>query len=304
MTTRQRLLAPRLIAMTATAGLMALPALALAQQGGSSGGGSSMQTTTTQTTPQQGPLSGSPAARGGAESGSATSATIPGNNAGTGQGNQQSAQGRNNDASGGVMAQGGDNTSSPRDGTPGNPPSTATQRAADSVTGNQTPPDATPGNPPGTAAGRAADRALGTNMSGANPQNDRNANAPNGGAPQNRAAVGAGATTPNLAVDSSTLQEGRRASKIVGASVYNENNESVGQVDDIIIPESGTGAPVAVISVGGFLGIGAKLVAVPFNRLEYNRQNNRWTLTGATKESLTGLPTFSYDQLGSGASRG
>ena len=67
---------------------------------------------------------------------------------------------QNRDASGGVMAQG--NTSTPRDGTPGNPPSTATQRGVDTVTGNRTPPDATPGNPPGTAVGRAVDRALGT----------------------------------------------------------------------------------------------------------------------------------------------
>ena len=54
-----------------------------------------------------------------------------------------------------------------RDGTPGNPPSTATQRALDRATGSPpTPADATPGNPPGTAAGRATDRALGTDTSG------------------------------------------------------------------------------------------------------------------------------------------
>jgi hypothetical protein len=56
-----------------------------------------------------------------------------------------------------------------RDGTPGNPPSTATQRALDGALGNRpTPPDGTPGNPPGTAAGRAVDRALGTDFSGPN----------------------------------------------------------------------------------------------------------------------------------------
>jgi hypothetical protein len=49
-----------------------------------------------------------------------------------------------------------------RDGAPGNPPSTATQRALDGALGNRpTPPDGTPGNPPGTAVGRAVDRALG-----------------------------------------------------------------------------------------------------------------------------------------------
>jgi hypothetical protein len=46
-----------------------------------------------------------------------------------------------------------------RDGAPGNPPSTATQRALDGVTGNRTSPDGTGNNPPGTAAERALDRA-------------------------------------------------------------------------------------------------------------------------------------------------
>jgi hypothetical protein len=46
-----------------------------------------------------------------------------------------------------------------RDGAPGNPPSTATQRTLDGVTGNRTSPDGSGNNPPGTAAERALDRA-------------------------------------------------------------------------------------------------------------------------------------------------
>jgi hypothetical protein len=264
MTTRQQLLA-----MTAAAGLIALPGLVFAQ--GSAG--SSMQPQTTQTTPQQGPLSGSPGARAGANAGQATTQTTPGSNAGSGMA-------QNRDASGGVMAQGSTpgTTSSPRDGTPGNPPSTATQRAADSVTGNRTPPDGTPGNPPGTAVGRALD---------GNPNTSATA-------PRTTTGTTAGATTGAMAVDSAALRSGRRASKVIGSTVYNENNESVGEVDDIIIPPGG-GAPVAVVSVGGFLGIGAKLVAVPYDRLQMNTERNRWTMSGATKDSLTSLPTFTYD---------
>lgn len=56
-----------------------------------------------------------------------------------------------------------------RDGSPGNPPSTATQRAVDQVTGTRTSPDGTGNNPAGTAAERALDRAAGTNVSGAYP---------------------------------------------------------------------------------------------------------------------------------------
>jgi len=48
-----------------------------------------------------------------------------------------------------------------RDGAPGNPPSTATQRALDGVTGNRTDADGRGNNPPGTAAERALNRATG-----------------------------------------------------------------------------------------------------------------------------------------------
>ena len=65
---------------------------------------------------------------------------------------------------------GGTTTLAQRDGTPGNPPSTATGRAVDRAQGQTPRPDGTPGNPPGTAAGRALDRTLGTNGTGANPQ--------------------------------------------------------------------------------------------------------------------------------------
>jgi hypothetical protein len=69
-------------------------------------------------------------------------------------------------------------TDAPRDGAPGNPPSTAAQRAYDRATGSgPTPPDGLRGNPPGTAAERAYDRATGSNVSGAFPQNS-------GGVPQ------------------------------------------------------------------------------------------------------------------------
>lgn len=234
MTTRQSLLA-----MTATAGLLALPVFAFAQQGGSAAGSASPP----------------PAAQ---------------------------AQGHN--------------TSNPPDGTPGNPPSTATQRAADSVTGNQTPPDGTPGNPPGTAATRAIDRALGTNMSGAHPENDRNnRTGANTTTTTTTTSTTSGASSPTMAVDSNSLRNNRRASKVIGSTVYNENNEAIGEVDDILIPPGGNGEPVAVISVGGFLGIGSRLVAVPYDRLQMNAQNNRWTLPGATKDSLNGLPPFNYD---------
>ena len=160
------------------------------------------------------------------------------------------------------------------------------------MTGNRTPADGTPGNPPGTAAGRAMDRALGTNTTGANP------------AANDRAASGTATTSApaGLAVDSARVHEGRRASKVIGSTIYGgDGSDSIGSIDDLIIPRSG-GDPVAILSVGGFLGIGAKLVAVPYDRLQHNAERNRWVLPGATKESLTALPSFAYDAEARGSS--
>ena len=119
MTSRQQLLA-----LTAAAGLFGLPSLVLAQ----GSGGSSMMPQTTQTTPQEGPLGGTPGARAGANAGQATGQTIPGNNAGSPR--SGAAAGRqtppNMQAKGMPAGPGGANAS--RDSTPGNPPSTTTQR--------------------------------------------------------------------------------------------------------------------------------------------------------------------------------
>lgn len=194
-----------------------------------------------------------------------------------------------NDARGGITAQ------APRDGTPGNPPSTATQRAVDGVTGNRTAPDGTGNNPPGTAAGRALDRATtGTTGTTATGTMGTTATGTTATGTTATGTTATGATMPTLSVDSMSLRQSRRASEIIGSNIYNEENNSIGEVDDLIVPQGGA-APVAVISVGGFLGIGAKLVAVPYERLTHDSERNRWVLRGATKESLESLPTFSYD---------
>ena len=108
-------------------------------------------------------------------------------------------------------------------------------------------------------------------------------------------AGGAPAGAALAAVDGASMRDARRASRVIGAAVYNESNESIGEVDDIVLPANG-GPPVAIVSVGGFLGIGAKLVAVPYERLRAAGERNRWTLTGAaSRDDLNRLPTFSYE---------
>ena len=59
-----------------------------------------------------------------------------------------------------------------------------------------------------------------------------------------------------------------RSSSIVGATVYNDQGDSVGTIDDLLVSTDGSIQNV-VISVGGFLGIGSKLVEVPFKNIKF-----------------------------------
>ena len=84
-----------------------------------------------------------------------------------------------------------------------------------------------------------------------------------------------------------------RVSKLIGASVVNDDNKAIGKIDDIVIGPDHR-ALYAVISVGGFLGIGAKLVAVPYGELKLASDNKSMTLPGASKQRLESMPKFQY----------
>src|SRR5476651_1279328 len=76
-------------------------------------------------------------------------------------------------------------------------------------------------------------------------------------------------TAPATASDtSSSFQGDWRASKMVGLSVYNDKNESVGSINDLLTDKSGA-IKAVVIGVGGFLGVGEHLVAVPFDKIKF-----------------------------------
>ena len=102
---------------------------------------------------------------------------------------------------------------------------------------------------------------------------------------------GAPQTLSMMKVDPQSLATGYRTSKVVGSAVVNESNETVGTIDDLIVTPNEK-VPYAVLSVGGFLGMGTKYVVVPFSALEVN--DKRMMLRGATKESLKSLPEFKY----------
>lgn len=122
-------------------------------------------------------------------------------------------------------------------------------------------------------------------------QQPRTATPPSGATPGVAPGLTATTNNPNLAVATLKLESGVRAGKIIGAAVYSDANEKVGTVDDLILTD-GDKATVAIVSVGGFLGIGSKLVAVPFSQLK--RDGDKVTLLAVTRESLNTMPGFVY----------
>lgn len=75
------------------------------------------------------------------------------------------------------------------------------------------------------------------------------------------------AMSPAAASDTS-FQGNWRASKVVGLSVYNDKNESLGSINDLLMDKSGN-VKAVVIGVGGFLGVGEHLVAIPMDKIKF-----------------------------------
>ena len=73
---------------------------------------------------------------------------------------------------------------------------------------------------------------------------------------------------PAAASDTSSLQGTWRASKLVGLNVYNDKNESLGSINDLLTDKSGN-IKAVVIGVGGFLGVGEHLVALPLDKVKF-----------------------------------
>ncbi|WP_076865654.1 PRC-barrel domain-containing protein [Bradyrhizobium mercantei] len=100
-----------------------------------------------------------------------------------------------------------------------------------------------------------------------------------------------------------------RASKVVGLSVYNDKNESVGSINDLLMEKGGT-IKAVVIGVGGFLGVGEHLVAVPLDKVKFSSEpiaytgasntgagassTSKTTTTGAAPAATTSKPNPWY----------
>jgi sporulation protein YlmC with PRC-barrel domain len=93
-----------------------------------------------------------------------------------------------------------------------------------------------------------------------------------------------------VSVDVRAVSQGYRASELRGRPVRNHLGEAVGRIDDIVIGQDRR--VFAIISVGGFLGLGDQKVAVAFGSLRIT--GARIVLPGATKQALSFLPEFRY----------
>jgi sporulation protein YlmC with PRC-barrel domain len=84
------------------------------------------------------------------------------------------------------------------------------------------------------------------------------------------------------------------ASTLIGEEVYGNNDEYLGDVKEIMLDMRNGKVGYAVLSFGGFLGLGEKLFAVPWNALKLDTVNKRFTLN-ADKDRLKDAPGFDKD---------
>ena len=108
---------------------------------------------------------------------------------------------------------------------------------------------------------------------------------------QNKSPVTQDSATPSRGAQ---LTNGQiSASALLDEKILNEANESIGDVNDVILDRDGKIASV-IVGVGGFLGLGEKDVALPFDQLKFTTDNaNDLVVTStATKESLEAAPAY------------
>jgi hypothetical protein len=79
--------------------------------------------------------------------------------------------------------------------------------------------------------------------------------------------------------------------QLLGQDVYNDKDEKIGKIEDMIIGRN-RASSYGIVSAGGFLGIGAHDVAIPAG--QFQMKNDRILLPGATKEQIRAMAPFEY----------
>jgi sporulation protein YlmC with PRC-barrel domain len=107
----------------------------------------------------------------------------------------------------------------------------------------------------------------------------------------NKTAAADGAAAERI---TSSQKEGEwRASKLVGVNVYNDANEKIGDINDVILNKAGKVENV-ILGVGGFLGLGEHYVAVAYDKLKWSNEPPR-SSTASTTTSTTNRPATNVD---------
>jgi sporulation protein YlmC with PRC-barrel domain len=102
-------------------------------------------------------------------------------------------------------------------------------------------------------------------------------------------------TAPANAKFATVAKDEMFSSKLKGLNVYNQKDESVGEITDIAIKNNQVNA--LILSVGGFLGVGERYVAVSPSsvNVRYDSKNNKWLASmNTTKDALKAAPEFKY----------
>ncbi|SAL71597.1 PRC-barrel domain-containing protein [Caballeronia udeis] len=112
-----------------------------------------------------------------------------------------------------------------------------------------------------------------------------------GGAIAQDAPIAGKATLGVTVTEAQLVATGWRASQMIHTDVYNEKNEKIGRVDDLIVAPDGS-LSAAIIDVGGFLGMAAHRVAIPIQ--QFKQMAPKAILAGANQDALKKLPEFEY----------
>ena len=111
------------------------------------------------------------------------------------------------------------------------------------------------------------------------------------------------ATAAPAAASDSSFQGNWRASKMVGLSVYNDKNESIGSINDMLADKDGK-IKAVVIGVGGFLGVGEHLVAIPFEKVKFVSEPVAYTGASANLPAGGNRPASSTTTGAAGTNTG
>jgi sporulation protein YlmC with PRC-barrel domain len=140
---------------------------------------------------------------------------------------------------------------------------------------------------PAVALGQAGSTTGQGGMSGSGASNSMGSGSSGTGA----SSMGAGTSQMGSTAGAGRMTQAQ-AQELIGADVKNAQNETIGEVEAVQIDQSGMVSNV-IVSVGGFLGIGARDVALSWNDLQVAEGGQSVTTT-MTKDQLRNMPEYQY----------